>query len=299
MKKALFVFLLSAVLGIGTVVWWKVSLLPVNPNDKTSRSFVVAKGDGIKEVSIRLREAGLIRNKVAFFVLERFFIKDILQAGSFKLSGAMTSQEIANKLTLGTEDVWITVPEGWRKEQIIEYLQSQNISSPGGVWEEEGKYFPETYLVPKQISVDGVRQLMRKTFDQKVLNITNEQLIIASMVEREAQKEEDRPLVASVIWNRYKIGMKLDIDATIQYALGFWKKELTIQDLAIRSPYNTYTNAGLPPGPICNPGLSVINAALNPAKTDYLYYLTDKDGNMHYAKTLEEHNANVGKYLGL
>ena len=224
MKKALFVFLLSAVLGIGTVVWWKVSLLPVNPNDKTSRSFVVAKGDGIKEVSIRLREAGLIRNKVAFFVLERFFIKDILQAGSFKLSGAMTSQEIANKLTLGTEDVWITVPEGWRREQIIEYLQSQNISSPGGVWDEEGKYFPETYLVPKQISVDGVRQLMRKTFAQKVPNISNEQLIIASMVEREAQKEEDRSLVASVIWNRYKIGMKLDIDATVQYALGFWKK---------------------------------------------------------------------------
>ena len=90
-------------------------------------------------------------------------------------------------------------------------------------------------------------------------------------------------MVASVIWNRYKIGMKLDIDATVQYALGL-EKGIDNSDLAIRSPYNTYTNAGLPPGPICNPGLSVINAVLNPAKTDYLYYLTDKDGNMHYAK---------------
>lgn len=297
MKKQLLVFLLAFIIGAGAVVWWKISLSPVNSNDKAVKTFVVAKGDGIKEVSVQLGNAGLIRNKIAFFIYERLFVKQTLQAGSFKLSPAMTSQEIANKLTLGTEDVWITVPEGWRREEIIEYLQKQKIATPEGAWNEEGKYFPETYLIPKQFSIDDVRKLMRKTFDEKISKITGEQLIIASMVEREAKKAEDRPLVASVIWNRLSIGMKLDIDATVQYAVGYWKKDLTIEDLAIKSPYNTYTNPGLPPTPICNPGLSVINAVLNPAKTDYLYYLTGKDGNMYYAKTIEEHNINVAKYL--
>ena len=91
--------------------------------------------------------------------------------------------------------------------------------------------------------------------------------------------------------------MALDIDATIQYALGFWKQDLTLEDLKIRSPYNTYLNPGLPPGPICNPGLASIQAAINPAKTDYLFYLADKNGVTYYAKTLDEHNANVAKYL--
>lgn len=297
MKKALLVFLFSLVIAVGAVVLWKVSLMPENPNDKTPRVFVVAKGDGVKEVVVKLRNAGLIRNKIAFFIYERLFVKQTLQAGSFKLSPSMTSQEIANKLTLGTEDIWITIPEGWRSEEIIDYLQKQNIATPEGVWNEEGRYFPETYLIPKQFTLDDVRKLMRKTFDERVSNITKEQLIIASIVEREAQKAEDRPLVASVIWNRLNIGMKLDIDATVQYALGFWKKDLALEDLAVKSPYNTYTNPGLPPTPICNPGLSVIKAVQNPAKTDYLYYLTGKDGNMHYATTIDQHNANVAKYL--
>ena len=115
--------------------------------------------------------------------------------------------------------------------------------------------------------------------------------------------EEDRSLVASVIYNRLSIGMKLDIDATLQYALGYqeddkrwWKKGLTNEDKKINSLYNTYTNPSLPPRPISNPGLSAISAALNPAQTDYLYYITDQNGKNRYATNLEGHNANIEKY---
>lgn len=291
MKKITIILVVLALSVGGFFLWWKISLLPVS-SDKTSRQFVVAKGDGIKETSKKLKDMGLIRDQVAFFILERFFIKESLQAGSFKLSPSLSAYDIAKKLTVGTEDVWITIPEGWRSEQILEYLGQK------GDWRQnEGKYFPETYLIPKQMELEDIRQLMLKTFNQKVPKITREQLIIASMVEREAKTETDRPLVASVIYNRLEIGMKLDIDATIQYALGAWKKDLTLEDLKIKSPYNTYLNSGLPPAPICNPGLASIQAAVSPAKTDYLFYLSDKNGVNHYAKTLEEHNQNVAKYL--
>lgn len=293
MKRLSVLLGLLFVLIVAAVVWWKISLLPVKSGVTTNQTFVVEKGDGVKEVSVRLKDANLIRSKIAFFLLERFFVKDALQAGSFKLSPSMSAQEIANKLTLGTEDMWVTIPEGWRSEQILQLLGKQ------GDWKsDEGKYFPETYLVPKTIDLEAFRQLLLKTFKEKTpANLTRNQLIVASMVEREAKAPEDRPLVASVIYNRLDAGMALDIDATIQYALGSWKKDLTTDDLAIKSPYNTYTNPGLPPGPICNPGLASIQAAMNPAKTDYLFYLTDKTGVNHYAKTLSEHNANVAKYL--
>ncbi|MCL4387469.1 endolytic transglycosylase MltG, partial [Patescibacteria group bacterium] len=127
--------------------------------------------------------------------------------------------------------------------------------------------------------------------------------IVAYLIEREAKKDEDRPLVASVILNRFNIGMKLDIDATIQYALGYqedekrwWKKSLTLDDIKLNSPYNTYRVSGLPPTPISNPGLASLQAVVNPSDTNYLYYITDSKGINHYGKTLEEHNANIQKY---
>ncbi|MDO8515080.1 MAG: endolytic transglycosylase MltG, partial [bacterium] len=151
---------------------------------------------------------------------------------------------------------------------------------------------------------DGFLELMQENFTKKVtFPVTNDQLIIASLVEREARMEIDRPIVASVIYNRLKNDMAIDIDATVQYAIGrtgtagWWKKDLTIDDLKFKSPYNTYLNPGLPPTPICNPGLSSINAAVNPAKTDYLFYISDLSGKMYYAQTLSEHNRNINLYL--
>jgi UPF0755 protein len=134
------------------------------------------------------------------------------------------------------------------------------------------------------------------TFDQTIT--------LASLVEREGRTDADRPMIAGILLNRLHQKMPLQVDATLQYALGYqpfekswWKKELTDDDKKINSAYNTYANPGLPPGPIANPGLASIKAAIYPTATDYLYYLHDSTGAIHYAKTVEEHNANVRKYL--
>jgi UPF0755 protein len=129
-------------------------------------------------------------------------------------------------------------------------------------------------------------------------------ITLASIIEREGQTNEDRPVIAGILMNRLEAGWPLQADATLQYALGYqskdktwWKKTLYDEDKKINSPYNTYANPGLPPGPISNPGLASIQAAIYPKKTDYWYYLHDPAGGVHYAITLEEHNANIAKFL--
>ena len=297
MKKAIIAFILVLALAAAGAVWWTVSLSPLS-TDATQKQFVISKGDGIREISKKLKDEGLIRDQIAFFILiKKLNLETKIQAGSYKLSPALTSEEIANKLTVGTEDLWITIPEGWRREEIVAYLRTKNINDETAATG-EGKFFPDTYLVPKEITAEEFLKLMLQNYAKKVtFPVTPDQLIVASLIEREARTEADRPLVASVIYNRLKNDMALDIDATIQYALGVWKKDLTIDDLKIKSPYNTYLNPGLPPGPICNPGLSSINAAVNPAQTDYYFYISDLSGKMYFAKTLAEHNQNIAKYL--
>lgn len=303
MKRLPAAFLVLLLIGAFLFAWWKITLAPTNPYDTQSRPFVITQGDGVRDIAKKLRDQGLIRDQVSFFLLvKRLGIEKNIQAGSYQLSPAMPVHEIAQKLTVGTEDLWITVPEGWRSEEILEYLGEQGFNVQAANWQnDEGHLFPDTYLIPKKDSAEKLRVLFTKTFAQKADGVSGEALIMASLIEREARKESDRPLVASVLMNRLQAGMALDVDATVQYALGkpgnWWKKDLTVDDLKVKSPYNTYLNPGLPPGPIANPGLSAIKAAQNPAQTDYLFYLTDKQGTMHYAKTLQEHNANVAKYL--
>ena len=162
----------------------------------------------------------------------------------------------------------------------------------------------------------AVIKIFEENFSRRFDNELNEKAInkglsvqeavtLASLVEREARFAEDRQKVASVILKRLGNGMKLDIDATVQYVLGYqpeeknwWKKELSLDDLDIDSPFNTYRNAGLPPGPIANPGLASIKAVLDAdVNTLYLYYVSDKSGHLHFARTFEEHNENIRKYL--
>ncbi|MBI3888140.1 endolytic transglycosylase MltG, partial [Candidatus Microgenomates bacterium] len=178
-------------------VWWRYSTSPIDPKNTKTRVFVIEKGDGIKEISKNLTEQGFIHDRFSFFIYERLFAKKNLQAGSFQLSPSMSVFDIADKLTLGQEDIWVTIPEGWRSEQILELLGKK------GDWKaDEGKYFPETYRVPKDIDLEDFRQLLLKTFAQKVPSITRDQLIVASLIEREAKNSTDRPLIASVIYNR-------------------------------------------------------------------------------------------------
>lgn len=210
----------------------------------------------------------------------------------------------------------VTLIEGWRVEEMAERLNKElGIKNSEFIKAaDEGYMFPDTYFFKPTATAEEVVEVLRNTFDQKYdstlqqkikrlgLN-AKEGVILASIVEREARSDEVRRMVASILLKRLNIGMGLNADATIQYALGYqpvekswWKRHLSKTDLRIDSPYNTYIYAGLPPAPISNPSLSSLNAVANAGSTPYLYYYHDSKGISYYAKTLDEHNANVAKF---
>ncbi len=317
MKKILTVIILFVIIAAGTLFWWNNGLLAANSNDKTSTIFVIKKGEGVREIANRLKSQNLIRDPIVFFLYTRIEgIDKQIQAGDFKISPSMSAQTVAVNLTHGTLDTWVTIPEGLRAEEIAQILKDK-LPNYQDSWRaqldaNEGYLFPDTYLIPRDADINTIISLMRNNFNEKYNSIKHTQttslseeqtIIIASIIEKEAKFNSDRPLVASVIMNRLELGMALQIDPTVAYALGYqadtktwWKQNLTLDDLKIDSPYNTYLNTGLPPGPISNPGLPAIQAALNPAKTNYLYYYSDKQGHLHFATTLEGHQANIQKY---
>ena len=315
--KRLIVVVIILLVGIAaTGFWWTNGLLPANTKDKTPVIFVVNKGEGVREIANHLKSEKLIRDPIVFFLLTRMQGSDKqIQAGDFRINASLTTQEIASNLTHGTLDIWVTIPEGQRALEIAQSLKNK---LPGykASWDEElikneGYLFPDTYLIPRDADIKFIINLLTNNFKNKYSTLDasqngltqNQVVIIASMVEREAKNDTDRPRIASVILNRLNIGMKLDIDATIQYALGYqpeqkrwWKKGLTTDDLKLNSLYNTYKVAGLPPTPISNPGLASLNAVINPAKTNYLFYMTDSKGINHYAETISQHNENIKKF---
>jgi len=315
MKRIGVIFILGFVILLGLFLWWNSGLQAVNTRDRSQKMFVVPQGAGIRAIANDLKEQGLIRDDVVFFLFVRKNGLDKkIQAGDFRLSPSMTAETIGKQLTTGTLDIWVTLPEGKRAEEVSEIL-SEKLPNYEESWtqtlkENEGYLFPDTYLVPKDTDIEMLISLFRNTFTEKYAGIQNrtnlsdkEVVILASLIEREARKQEDRPLVSSVMHNRLELDMVLQIDATVQYALGYnnqektwWKKGLTFEDLKYSSPYNTYENTGLPPAPIANPGVAVLEAAANPAESDYLFYITDKNGVNRYAKTNAEHNANIKRY---
>ena len=283
--------------------------------------FVIPKGQALGIIASRLQEAGLVKNKWAFrFVVYQNDLANKIQAGSFELSANMNVWQIANSLTVGTDDTWITLPEGWRREEIAESLGKQGLNNfkaeeflslTRGL---EGQLFPDTYLVPREITSTALLSLLKNTFAAKVTTSLdkeisaskmslNEILTLASLVQRESAGDSEMPLVAQILLNRLDINMALQVDATLQYIKGFSKTELSwwatplSADKKLDSIYNTYKYAGLPPGPICNPGLAAIQAVLNPKPTQALYYIHDNNGKIHTAVSLEEHNLNVNEYL--
>jgi UPF0755 protein len=283
--------------------------------------FIIPKGQAVSIIGNRLQEAGLIKNSLVFrLIVRNEGLDDKIQAGSFDLSPNMNSTEIAYELTQGTNDLWVTILEGWRREEIAESLSKQELaefSTEEFLAETvglEGRLFPDTYLVPREVTASQIALLLEQTFERKVtVGLADEiaaspydfadALVMASIVEREARGEDELRMVAGILWNRVEIGMALQADATLQYVKGFneiedswWAPPLSA-DKQLPSVYNTYRYPGLPPAPIANPGLTAIEAALNPAATDYLYYLHDRTGQIHYARTLEEHNANVSEFL--
>lgn len=294
--------------------------------EETPTRFVIKPGQPVTQIAKNLKEAGLIKNALAFrFLVARMGIAKNIQAGDFRLYPNMSAKEIAQLLTHGAIDLWVTFPEGLRKEEMAEIIEAQLKTPENEAYvfdkkefirlAQEGYMFPDTYLIAKDATAQDIVTRLKTTFEQKVdeslfekgrkNNLEREQLIIlASLIEKEAKTNEERPIIAGILLNRLNIQMALQVDATVQYAKGYdsandrWWPQVTADDnQSIDSPFNTYLNIGLPPAPIANSGLDSIRAAAEPADTNYMYYLHDSDGKIHYAETIEEHNRNIQEYL--
>ena len=319
MKKFKILFLLVMLITLSVYFMYTEGSLPVDKTNEGATIFVIKKGEGeLSLITKRLASEDLIRNKLVFFTIAlQKGIERKIQAGDFKLSKNMTAQEIADTLTHGTADEWVTIVEGLRKEEVAQKLTEQFTLSEISFIEQakEGQLFPDTYRIPKTASVETIIKIMESNFQTKMAEARQqypfekrsdkEILVLASLIEREAKFADDRRLIADIILKRAQSDWPLQLDATIQYGLGYqrkektwWKKELALEDLKVDNTYNTYERKGLPPAPICNPGLDSLKAALaaNP-KTPFWYYVSDKNGRIHAAKTLEEHNENIRKYV--
>ena len=323
-KKLNKLFLLIIVLAISIVSCLVIFISIFQARDAADQklsTFIVPKGQAISIIADRLKEAGYIRSTLAFrYAVEKNDLTNKIQAGSFKLSPSMNTWDIALALTKGTDDLWITIPEGWRREEIAASLADQELA----FFDEdefltltkglEGQLFPDTYLISREISTANVVSVLNNTFESKVATALsaeiensdltlNEILTLASLVQRESSGDSEMPLVAGILLNRLDIGMALQVDASLQYIKGYssvensWWPDPLAADKELDSLYNTYKYNTLPPAPICNPGLAAVKAVLNPQSTNALFYIHDNSAKIHTAETLEGHNRNVNEYL--
>ncbi|WP_428071492.1 endolytic transglycosylase MltG [Candidatus Avelusimicrobium alvi] len=284
----------------------------------------IEPGQSGSSVAQMLKEKGIIRSELFFKILLRLTssARD-LKAGRFDLRENTSAFEVINCIKSGkcTHYEKVTFLEGWRSEEIAEVLAEKGITDARAFLDIvrkndlEGYLFPSTYLfaenTPAQKVVDEMLAQYKKNiaplFKKYKTNLTEKQVLtVASIVEREAIVHDERPKIAAVYLNRYRIGKRLEADPTVQYALGFnlkenryWKKGLTYRDLKISSPYNTYRNAGLPPGPICNPSRESVLGVLNPEPNfDALYFVADSGGRHVFSKTFDEHRRHIKRIRG-
>lgn len=292
----------------------------------------IPPGSRASQIGERLQKAGVIRSGFAFTIMARLLGESSdMKAGEYRLPRNLGVVELINQLVQGTnaESQWVTIPEGKTLRQIAELLDGDRLArrdeflraarhSPASFGLDvpvrrasvEGYLMPDTYKLPVKTNERKIVAQLVKNWREKVWKPNralftkcdlpaDKVVVLASMIEREARVPEDRPLISSVIRNRLKKKMKLQIDATVLYALGHHKNLVTFKDLKVDSLFNTYKHPGLPPAPICNPGLESIEAALQPAKTDYLYYVAKPDGSHIFTRTAQEHAAAVAKARAL
>jgi len=305
-RLLLFLLVIMVLAGGAFIVFTNIMGGPADRSSEEMIVVTVAEGSGTESIGRLLEENGVIKSTFEFKLKSRLDGNDgKYKAGSYELSPSMSMDEIMEIMVSGKQkSIKVTVPEGYTLRQIAETAAASGIctteeflaeSSTGvfdfkyddqmaeGELRYEGFLFPDTYLLSENASAHDLIQMMLNRFteiyDPQAANATMtscslmEVITVASLIEREARADEERPLIASVIYNRLDKGMKLQIDATVQYALGEQKDRLLYSDLKVESPYNTYTNEGLPPAPIASPGQASINAALNPAQSDYLFYV--------------------------
>ncbi len=306
---------LLAILFFGFVSYFYSLFLPVDPHSPTRQKIIIKKGASINHIAHTLHQHSLIRSPLVFKLVVKFLGLDSkIQAGSFLLSSRQSPQDIARTLTTGRLDQWLTIPEGFRVEQIAELL-SQHFSLPSQEFitlakPYEGQLFPDTYLIPTQTSAQEVLNLLLKNYRSKrqtflslleQSSLTENQVItLASIIERETLTKSEKPIVAGILLKRLEHNWPLQVDATLQYILGQpgnWWPIPTPADRQLSSPYNTYLHQGLPPTPIANPGLASIQAVLQPQPSPYWFYLHDQQGKIHYAQTIDQHQQNIRTYL--
>lgn len=321
MEYKLHILLVLSILCLGIVIYGVTKQVTGTNGEKFV--IMVKPGMGARDIGNLLYEHGVINSVFLFQVVSKIEgMENSLQAGEYVVNKKMTIQQIVGILVNGeTSYQQMTIPEGYTVEQIAKLLQEKQLgngakfkgfaqssvpypymvnNNSNVVYKAEGYLFPDTYRVAKGATEEQILKMMVNQFDKQFtaamrarateLGLTiKEVIILASLVEKEAQLPSDRPIIAGVFLNRLQQDMPLQSCATIQYILGYPKAELTVQDTEISSPYNSYQHRGLPPGPIANPGMAAITAVLQPDKTDYLYFVADSQGAHHFSKTYEEH----------
>jgi len=296
-----------------------------------NRPFVIARGETAGQIATRLEQEGIIRSALAFaFVLYETERENALQSGTYTVSPALTPRDIAKLFEKAPgEQIVLRIIDGWRLTEVatavnkaFPSISKEAFTSAAAVGERkntvlvgmdptaslEGFLFPDTYFMRPDMTAPQIVGVLLDTFERKVgatLRAASADrkvpiydiVKLASIIEREARDRAESPTIAGVYTNRLEIGMKLDADPTIQYALGEWR-ELSLDDLKLDSPYNTYRYPGLPPTPIANPGAAALEGAAKPAKVPYFYFVAKSDGTGGHAfsVTLEEHEANRVKY---
>jgi len=327
-----FLFLLPCTL----YAYYKIAVWRPSQTDKEI-TLQIGSGESVSEIAGALYDKGAINSEFLFvFYIFSHGLQSNIQAGTYVIKAGTPLVGIISQLQHGTNDVTVTFLEGWRVEEFarlaskklsnIDYRKFADSAAPY-----EGYLFPDTYFINSEIQEADLVALLRKTFDEKTASIltdenlkkaelTKEQAVIfTSLVEREVSVAADKPIVAGILLKRWKEGMKLDVDATVQYAvaqkrlcgsqgyciptleeymdLNWWPKDLSQEELDFDSLYNTRVKAGLPPSPISSVSLASLDAVINSQATPYYFYLTDNAGVTHYAKTLAEHNANIVTFL--
>jgi UPF0755 protein len=303
---------------------------PLNPNG-AEQPFRIDQGESIQSVAARLEQSSIIADAQTFYDYVVYTGLDLtIQSGDYSLSPALSIIDIAHKLQDATpEDVTLVILPGWRMEEIAASLPTSGLDiSPQAFLDAaqtppqvlalsppatlEGFFFPDSYLLPRSITVDQLLEVIARNFVQHITDDMRagftaqgldvyQAVVLASIIERESIHVEEMPLIASVFENRMKIGMTLGSDPTVQYALGYnsvqniwWTNPLSLNDLKFDSPYNTYIYPGLPPTPIANPSLDALKAVAFPESSPYYYFQAkcDNSGYHVFAVTFEEHLAN-------
>ena len=301
--------------------------IPLDAKSPQTKVVEIPKGMNAKGIAHLLKEERLIRNGLTFRILAKAKgVENRLQAGEYELRSSLNLSRILSKIEKGKILTHpFTIPEGYNIRQIAQVLEEKGLAgkerflklakdskliSQFNIQAEslEGYLFPETYRVPKGMKEEEIIKLMLSQFNKRVteeerrraeeIGFTLHQIIIlASIIEKETAAPEEKALISAVFHNRLKAKKPLQSDPTVIYALGeAFDGNLRKEDLRIDSPYNTYRYQGLPPGPIGNPGKEAIQAALYPADTDYLYFVSRNDGTHEFSSSLEEHNQAVWKY---